>query len=67
MAGCPWGVFAVIMLEWVAELQCGAIKRLEDGVGEGPDMITHLGCTQIREKKKKKKSSPPRYDATLKI
>lgn len=31
MAGCPRGVFAVIMSERVAELQRGAIRELEDG------------------------------------
>lgn len=37
MAGCPRGVFAVIMLGRVAELQRGAIREqgMEDGSGGG--------------------------------
>lgn len=33
MAGCPWGGYAVIMLERAAELRCGAIRdrRIEWG------------------------------------
>lgn len=55
MAGCPRGVFAVIMSERVAELQRGAIRELEDGGwlgwwwwGEGPAATTHLGCSHLR-------------------
>lgn len=52
---------SLLLLCWkgVAELQCGAIKRPEDGVGEGPGMITHPGCAQIREKKKKRSAALP--------
>lgn len=62
MAGCPWGGYAVIMLEGAAELRCGAIRdrRIEWGRVQAQQPVhegTNLPDTALKKTKKKETHS----------
>lgn len=78
MAGCPWGDYAVIMLERAAELRCGAIRdrRIEWGRVQAQQPVhevfsaqrkreTNLLDTKAVALKKKKKEKKKAWQMTV--